>query len=217
MTNALPVVIETLGGATTVGAGPTQLAELLETLDIELFHAGVPVAFRAPVGHDSVVDALGKVELFAPEELRVLYGWHDGHVFGQRATVPRFPYIPLQDCVAKYRMQMAVLDELATESMTDSTEDFDWGAPRGWMRLWGDNYAIAVECASSGDEPPRLRSTTEDFWWASRLRQVVSLCTVVTWLIDGIRLGGHVWDPDQGIWLLDWGQVPTLQRKYGFV
>jgi hypothetical protein len=216
----LPDVRESVRGAEVVGASPELLHSLLQVLEDELDARGVPRELSPGADRDSIRVGFESTGLKLPIELEVLFSWHDGHPLSGPEVIPRFPFDSFEGDLEAYRRVISVFEGMAQADglSPDQTEDFDWGAGAGWLRLWRDNYTWAVDCSLEPEAPPLVRATGEDFRFAAPpSRQVVSLCTPVVWIIEGLRSDAHVWIPESQSWQLNAERLPALQRKYGFV
>lgn len=211
MTNALPEIRIGADGPEAVAASPEMLADLLATLESEVARAGVPVGqwLSPPATESDLKAALAESGLLLSAELAILYTWHDGALPGGHAALPRFPFEPYLVSLDRYRIRRA-----NDEQFEDQLGFGGWGDPAGWLPLVADSFTRVVDCTDPDGRPPLVRSTEPDFAGQRPLAQGRSLCTLVTWWIEGIRSGAHTWQADRRIWLLDEVKLPALQREY---
>lgn len=196
------------------GATATMLKSLLGELDEILASKGIPVEDWLNPGLDSQTITLKLTEhnLGAPKELLALYGWHNGYASNLGArSVPRFPFDPLDTALSTYQMVTNILEEEVRQSGQD-IHSFDWGAPPGYLSLTSGQYNIAVNCQADPSEPVQIHFTFPEFWETPNLGRAVSLCTLVTWWIEGIETGAHVWDTSLQDWQTHQDLLPDLQR-----
>ena len=222
MTVELPDIVLGPEGPLALKANPALLTELLKVLESEALQAGVPVSERLADGTTAALAraAFRSVGLEAPNELIALYEWHDGSSSPLPSAIPRFHFTSVEATIEGYLEKERNLREILRQEglhETSSTEDYDWGAPTGWVALVPEQYTLAVGCTRSPDSAPLIRRTEVDFGLNTPLSQGVSLCTIVTWWIVGIRSGAHVWDSALGAWQLNESQLPALQREYRLI
>jgi hypothetical protein len=216
----LPNIADTRNGPMAVGSSPSLLANLLEAYEIELIAAGAPLRDWLQPGLDRVetVRKLNDAGLAAPQELVIWYGWHNGAVESPtqplaRRALPRFTFGSIERVVARYRQGVDFINSPAFESMSLDRESYEWGAGEGWLRIVDDNYGCAVDCTGPAGQAPRLHYATEDFGMpgSESLYQAVSLCTLVTWWIDGLRNGAYQWNAENQWWDEDTSLLPASQ------
>ena len=200
-------------GPMAKGSSPELLVELLAELDREVApHVG---SLRAQPGTsaDEVRRSIGQFGLEAPDELVVLYGWHDGITPKRKSPYPDFG-------ITSLRVSCIGYDTRHTGFLRDSptAEDIDaitWGGGPGWFPLYPAQYTIVVDCNGPADVSPRVRFTDiefEDKQFPRISGQAVSLCTVITWRIEGIRSGVYTWNTQNGEWDTDWNYMTPAQR-----
>jgi hypothetical protein len=99
----------------------------------------------------------------------------------------------LAECVHAY---------LDPEGLTKGSEDWQWNPD--WIRIMGDANGLAICCAAPADNAPLVRGLSWTGEYGTQptqtLRQVVSLCTPVTWWIDSLRNGWYRWNADSNAW-----------------
>lgn len=189
----LPETIRTANGLTAEGASPALLGQLLDEYASELKtrSPGIYGALQPGLLAAQIEDALGRINLTPPDELIVWWGWRDGFrpMFGHGL---RHGQLRLETAIATYKNE-----DLGTELE-------EWNP--NWIRVGGTgNDGDAVSCAPSED-PPLVRAVstwdigTQPF--EDTIRQVVSLCTPVTWWLTAIKEGWDQYNPTTGFW--DW-------------
>jgi hypothetical protein len=103
---------------------------------------------------------------------------------------------------------MSGLEWAVTDSVgiPRGTEPFQWNPT--WVRLGWDKIALAADSAST-----RVRVVTYEngTWEPTSSTEVLSLCTAVTWFIEALRIGGHIWRPETG----EWDRDPELIDPIG--
>lgn len=210
----LPKIEDSTRGPQAVDASAKLLDELLGELESKLLTLGVPVSEWLNPGLDptTITDKLAEHGLGAPEELLTLYGWHNGIASNLGAgAIPRFPFNPLETALSNQDIRVQVLERLAAESGRDLL-DFDWGSPPGFLSCISDQYTIAIDCQGDPIESPQIHFTFPEFWYTPDIGRAVSLCTLVTWWIEGIESGAHERDASAKNWILHQELLPPLQR-----
>ena len=208
-----------------VGSSPELLKELLDEFEqLCRERTGPEVWEDLPGGtpEHEVRSALADVGLVAPDELVVLFGWRSGV---DRYPPKDFPHpIPslslptLQQAVDAY---LEWLDMIQSWDDPEERKWATWGWGEGWFPLSLDNWRVVIDCSPPGDRPPLVRNAIPEFPIdedpPSR-GQIVSLCTYVNWLIEGIHSGGLLWDAALRCWVLGRNDaIPAAQRAAGFV
>ena len=220
----LPEVIRTHYGPFAPSASPRLLSELLTEFERAASAAGAPTQDWLAEGIDAsvVFSKMSAVGLIANDELVAWFGWHNGirGIGGAGArVVPFFSPASLDEGIARYRN--LVLDFIIPANGTIGANPNDMkGAGFGWLNLCSDNYGFAVACRSEARYTPLVRHV-EDEWddpGAKDKLQIVSLCTLVTWWIQGIRDAAVVWDPSTQTWSYpESKKLPPLQVEKWFV
>lgn len=208
-----------------VGSSPQLLKELLNEFEqVCREHTGPEVWEDVPGGtpEHEVRSALESVGLFAPDEVIVLFGWRSGLVRYPPKDfphpLPRLAPPTVEQCVGAYLEWLEMI-----ESWDDPEERkwASWGWGEGWLPLGLDNYRVVVDCSRPGGDAPRVRNATTGFPVDEdppRSGQILSLCTYVHWLIQGVHSGHHVWDASLRAWILGSNEaVPAAQREAGFL
>jgi len=197
MFNPLPATIGTAVGPSVEGASPTLLSELLMEMETELRRQGVPVdEYLRPPAPISVVRAgFEECGLDPPLEALAWFGWHDGPTRAPNShkVMPMFLGWSLAESVRAY---------LDPKGQPKGREDWQWD-PR-WLQIMGDGNGLAIFCGDAPDKAPLVRGITVDREYGTQpsqtLRQVVSLCTPVTWWIDALRHGWYRWNKHANAW-----------------
>ena len=194
----LPATYSTLAGFTVQGASAEMLAELLRAYDFELSKRSFPVtdAFMPGLSRSEIQDALEAEGLTPPEELLVWWSWHNG--------------VRLDVSTGWRRPQMSLGRALGMRAEDDlGLEPHQWDP--AYIRVAGEGTksSIAVSC-SPVSPPPLVRAAAPEFGGtqgATNGRQVISLCTPVTWWLLALAKGWSIYDPSDG-WEVDDEQVP---------
>lgn len=210
--------VDTDDGPMLQGACPELLVDLLEQLDDEARRAGAIIeSWVAPgVQEDVVRERLAAVGLSMPAEVAAWFAWHNG--FTSSAPVgspyPNFGNVSLERAIDGHRRLASFLADLAPDD--GPAEVYEFGTGPGWLRLSGETIGLAVDC-STDDALPRIRFSSEDFFWEPVRYRARSLCTWVAGRLYGIRNGAYEWDPSVSRWRIDKGLLlhPT-QREAGF-
>jgi len=203
----IPEIAMTPDGPTVEGASAELLSELLGEYQREAErHVGL---FEMPAGlaESDVRGALQYVGLACPDELVVLFGWHNGSAPNSSRPSPfdRIPPVPLrytslQECITAYQGWR--------ENDAESLEaGFSGGAGPDWLPLAGGFATIAVRCAND-QGAPLVKSTSAD----ASAHQVRSLCTLIAWQIQGMASGAYSAD-ENGVWEADFSKFTRLQRE----
>lgn len=188
------------------------LEDLLRALEVELVTHGVPVNEFLKPGADprSIRAEFASSGLIAPAEAVAWFEWHDGRyeVPGSEEALPVF--------------EAWSLDYLRAEREDPHSQrrgygEWDWNP--GWIHLMGDQTALAMCCTAPPDENPLVRMVSTDGFNGTQdhqtARQVVSLCTPVTWWIDSLRRGFYTWDAKASAWIRHSAAQPLIRSVYG--
>jgi hypothetical protein len=141
--------------------------------------------------------------LACPDEIVVWFGWHNGVrlVNGRRwGGIPLFLPHSLDESLHIYDLNRAELERAYEEGV--DYELATYGAGEGWIQLDPLSESIAVECISSGPQPPRVRWANADFadpYFSGKFR-AVSLCTVVSSWIESAGRGAFSWIQSEHRW-----------------
>ncbi len=210
-----PEIADSVLGPSARGASAKMLKSLLRELGEVIASKGIPIDEWLNPGLDSatISNKLEQHDLGTPEELTTLYGWHNGFAsnLGARA-IPRFPFSPLEIALENYEVGVQVLEKFARDKRREIL-GLDWGSPPGFLPLISDNYTIAVDCQGDPANPPQIHFTFPEFWETPNLGRAVSLCTMVTFWLEGIESGAHEWDPSTQNWILHQELLPPLQKE----
>ena len=203
----------TPGGPRATGASPAMLTELLLEFEETVAHAGAPIreALRRGLSRDEVQSKLASVGLQANEEIVSWFAWRNGpreelHLAAYK-VLPTFSIASLENAIVSYQKLVLEWDSPILPSPKPPYEP-DWyqGIIRpGWLLLSEENWGFAARCDGDPSEPPLVRQGTDDPfdpYFEGKL-QAVSLCTLVTWWIEGIANGAYVWDAAAK----EWGDV----------
>jgi hypothetical protein len=199
----LPATYLTMAGFTVEDASSDLLAELLDAYDFELKARAAPVweALLPGLSRGEIEDRLGQAGVEPPEELIVWWTWHNG----LRPGVPN----------ALRRPQMSLEFSLALRADDDlGLEPHQWDP--AYIRVAGEGAksSIAVSCATPVP-PPLVRSVAWEFGGtqgAGIHRQVISLCTPVTWWLLALSKGWTTFDPSDITWDIDDDAFPYEWR-----
>lgn len=218
---SLPPIVKKPDGYMAEGSSPALLAELLSVLEQEISTAGAPFRdwARPGIEGDVVADELSKVGLVASPELIVWFGWHNGFIDPPRpeggSPMPNCVLTSLEAAVQIYREW--VLDMVRPTGVEWDDVDLEWGAGKGWLRLVASTVGLAIDCTGNFGGPPKLHYASEDFAYEGQdVYRAVSLCTFVTWQIEGIRNGGYVWSNEKKRWFGETSKMPSTQRAARF-
>jgi hypothetical protein len=222
MITKLPVIILTDNGPMAQGSSPELLRELLETYEYECDRMGSPIkrALASGIPEKQVREMLAEVGLVANDEVVTWFGWHDGvstEIDFEISVhaMPDFVAAPLFYAIQRYRDMVL---EFEPPYGTDVPwEYFMFGAGEGWLMLIDSNRGCAIDCFAELDRstPPRIRSASENFLesGSERLYRAVSLCTLVTWWLEGLRTGAYIWDESEQHWKVDPYLEPASRRN----
>lgn len=135
----------------------------------------------------------------------LLAGLLDAYEFdspGLVAVLPAFEALPLKAVSMQYR------------SSRLGPCEWDWNPT--WVQVMGDKYGLAISCADDPDQPPLVRSVEDSAGTADWQTdyQVVSLCTPVTWWIQGMRRGWYQYDQSTHAWNRDRTDIPQQVLMY---
>jgi hypothetical protein len=200
------------GASDSEGFGRSALTKLLEEYFDEIDRAGAPTRrFLRPGLSDEAISAtLSEIGLEPPEELLAWYGAFDGitAAFWGEPFMP-FPYHSphaLSEAVRLYRQQGSI--------MGYGSDAWLWNP--SWLQIADPVHSISVNC------DPRLRVLrvrlvgddrhTQDTPDAAKY-EVESLCTPVSWWIQGIRAGYYYWSPERRIWLIEHSNNPFTKEQ----
>lgn len=175
--------VETSSGLQLRDAGPSRLTALLRDFDQLLAGIGVDLdTVLAPgLSAPEVRRLFASVDLIAPDELVVWYGWHNGlRVSTENTYLGLSPFVLPADLawsIADYRYQLAETVPIGL-----------WSS--GWLCMESDGGALAVYCSGNAADLPRIRRQhveAYDFLEQSADHQIVSLCTMVALWMDALR------------------------------
>lgn len=206
----LPTIEFIDGIATAQRSSSEMLRELLGVLDHELERRGLPVksSMRDGLAPSAVEDAFNVAGLSAPEEVIIWFGWHNGsRIKGQ--PLPNLYPVSLEEAMKIHALMQQV---------PEAEDPNEWSAfaGHGWLRLGSETLDVAIDCRTPA-ELPLLRQPSFDFDEQTGQRQARSLCTWVTWRIQGLRNGAYgQFSPEQGSWAFDPGLVDRTQLQADF-
>jgi hypothetical protein len=208
----LPDTIGSPDGPTVEGASAELLGELLRELDRELEKAGFPVSRFLSTGTSEgrVRDSLANLGLVAPDELVAWFTWHDGREPSEqgRYFVPGFSLWSLAKVVSSYQ---------DPDYEPHGIEEWEWDP--GWLHFAGPNVGLAMRCDGDPADPPLVRNVASDSEFGTQpdqtSRQVVSLCTPVTWWIDSLQQGWYEWNSGVGRWHSDETKQSSIRALRG--
>lgn len=213
MNMELPTINLTTEGPLAEGSSPELLSRLLREYEAEArAHVGHVSGALPGLSRDEIVTQFAEVGLVPPEELVTLFEWHNGVAVGQPNPFPRLGFTPLAELCRNYSSRQRMFEQFDDEDLQFVT----WGAGPGWFPLVPTQYTLVVDCARNPQLPPRVRFTDIEFDENQSPRisgQIVSLCTLVIWWIDGIRSGAHTWNDGTQYWETDDALLPELQRQ----
>jgi len=195
----------TPSGLTVQGASPEMLLELLDAYSFEVQRQDRDFwsTFQTGLSRAEIVDRLQAVDLEAPEELLTWWTWRNGFRTGVN------PDVTLPQMSLEFALKLRDKDEMGLE------ED-EWNP--AWIRVAGysSQDAMAVRCVPG--EQVLVRATSADDSGTQdheTSRQVVSLCTPVSWWLLGIAKGwshwdGKFWAIDQSLFPYEWQLTDLL-------
>lgn len=202
----LPKTIATPSGYSVEGASAALLVTLLEEYGSELQERGVPVAEGLARGVDvqHTRSTFAELGLVPPQEVEVWFGWQNGAVAFEGRSVwllPRIEPWSIRTVVDSY------------SGRERGSETWEWH-PR-WVQLAGEKEGIAVWFSEDPLDPPLVRAIEwgEGMQPGDPSKEVVSLCTVVTWWLDGLRSGRYTWDRDTWSWATENPKVADPRNK----
>jgi hypothetical protein len=208
----LPDTIGTDRGPSVDGASPALLSELLLALELEMRGQGVPVEryLRAGLSARDVEAGFRQCGLRAPDEAIEWFGWHDGPArgLGGDNVMPMFMGWSLAESIQAY---------LDPNGQPHGSEDWQWDPL--WIQIMGDANGLALDCSPNQAIGPRVRGLTWDRKYGTQpdqtLRQVVSLCTPVSWWIDALRHGWYRWNARGNGWEdVDHSKQPRIRALH---
>lgn len=223
----LPKIEQTFLGPRAIPSDALFLRDLLQELDAVVSAAGAPVesSLNPGIGEEEVAELLASVGLRPNSELVEWFGWHNGITARGEgpwhpAALPGIMPASLQTLVIRYRSSVFEFVVPSDGEVEMDPRCFSYGLGHGWLSLEADNYTrYAVSCHGEYDAVPLIRRAGPEFMdraWDDRL-QAVSLCTPVTWWLEGIRSGAHVWNVDEQRWNQPvHSLLPESQRQAGF-
>jgi len=213
----LPSITVTAEGPAVENPSPALLAHLLGEFEVESrAHVGHADGALPGLPRTEVTNAFADIGLVPPEELIVLFGWHNGVSVGHPSPFPRLGFTPLAELCRNYTSRQRMFEQFDEDDLQYVT----WGAGPGWFPLVPTQYMLAVDCTREPDMAPRVRFTDIEFdelETPRRSGQIVSLCTLVTWWITGMRSGAHTWNDGTQYWETHDALLPELQRQFGVV
>jgi hypothetical protein len=209
--DSLPETTGSHRGVSVLGASADLLKDLLETFEYQLRKAGVPVdqLLRPGASRAAVQEEFRSSGLNAPEEVIALLGWHNGRY----ETIEAASALPV---FSVRSLEYLAADRKRAVSRPIGFGEWEWNP--NWVHVMGDQFGLAVCCSDDPENPPLVRSTDDDGAgqtqdWQTE-RQVVSLCTPVTWWIDSMRRGWYVWNKESGTWHRDQQAQPVVRAIY---
>ena len=212
MLDPLPETVGTPAGPSVEGASAPLLSELLAAFERELRAQSVPVDdyLRPGVPASEVQAGFEECGLQAPLEALAWFGWRDGptRTPNSHLVMPMFMGWSLAECVRAY---------VNPKGQPKGNEPWQWD-PR-WLQIMGDANGLAIFCGGAADEAPLVRGLTQDREYGTQpdqtLRQVVSLCTPVTWWIDALRHGWYRWNVGANAWEdVDHSKQPRIRALH---
>jgi hypothetical protein len=221
MITTLPVIILTEDGPMAQGSSPELLRELLETYEYECDRMGSPIerALAPGISEQQVRATLAEVGLVANDEVVTWFAWHDGERDDlEDPSLDAMPqFLPASLFYAVKRYRDSVLEFEPPYGTDVPWEYFMFGAGEGWLMLMDSSRGCAIDCFAELDRstPPRIRSASENFLesGSERLYRAVSLCTLVTWWLEGLRTGAYIWDESEQHWKIDPYLEPASRRN----
>lgn len=216
----LPEIVTTPNGPMAVGSSPHLLKELLAEFDQQATRSGCPLDdFTLPgVSPDTVTSSLATIGLAAPDEIVIWFGWRNGGT-GFAHAYPRFVPASLDRAIAQYQLHQELASGLAAAD-PDNRDIYEGGAGPGWLPLYEDAHGCAALCTENSDAPVPIHYANTGFAEraarAAGLFEAVSLCTIVTWWIDGIVSEAVWWDSEARRWDYDPSRLPPTQRAAHF-
>ena len=192
------LVRETPQGWSLEGASPARLRELLDTFTHKLADRGIDCDHLLNPGAsaEEVKAGFASVDLVAPDELVVWFGWHNGlRENGNHQWFGHVPFVfpmTLKWCIDDYKYQLAEGIPLGV-----------WTA--GWFALEAE-VGLAVFCGADPADSLLVRKPdpeSGDSLDVPSVNQLVSLCTLVTWWIDALDAGYATPGVDAWDWKYD--------------
>jgi hypothetical protein len=212
LTISLPETIGTSHGPSVDGASAVLLTELLSILESELRRQGIPVDdyLRPGAPEADVLAGFEKCGLEAPDEAVAWFDWHDGPVRSPEShkVMPMFMGWSLDETVRGY---------LNPKGAPKGFEEWHWNP--SWIQIMGDANGLAIRCEADRTASPLVRGLTWDGTHGTQgeqsLRQVVSLCTPVTWWIDSLQHGWYRWNAAGNAWEnVDHSKQPLIRALH---
>jgi hypothetical protein len=208
-------VLQTKDGPSFEGASADSLRELLGELESLLRSQGVRVDEDLAPGlaRDDVRHRFDAARLPVPDEAVEWFAWRNGQTAAAMAqkresAIPVFSFWSLDEVLAARRTLEG--------SRLFGSEEWQWSPD--WLHLIGDNNGVAMSMAAGRSRAPLIRgleisdpNTAPDF----TERQVVSLCTPVSWWIEDLRSGVIGWNAREGIWDMRLNELPLWRRRMG--
>jgi hypothetical protein len=200
----LPILLLTGEAPTVAPAGADVLSELLGIWEDELRRHRFPVSSATSRGlpPDQVAERLEGAGLTASPELIAWFSWKNGQPMHNN-TPPLVPGIWMSG------IEWAVND---TAGAPRGTDPFQWSPT--WIRLGWDKITLAADSATTR---VRVFDYEQDTWEPTSHTEVLSLCTAVTWYIEALRSGGHIWKPEIGEWDRDPELIDPIGRAHMYL
>jgi hypothetical protein len=195
----LPKTTRTPLGFTVEGAGAELLEDLLKQYEFELGRQSPAIvdAMQPGLPAAQIEDEIGALGLTPPREAIVWWRWRNGFRPMVRHGL-KHAQLRFEDSIKFYRRA------------TLGTAVEEWNP--NWLRIaGGGNEGDAISCAEMAAAPLVRSVSTFDLGTQDDeepLRQVVSLCTPVTWWLLAIAKGWDYWNPITGLWSWDDEQYP---------
>jgi hypothetical protein len=120
------------------------------------------------------------------------------------SVLPNFPLSRLESAIEWYKLDRGV-----------HADTSDMGTGDGWLRIVDDVRGCTISC--QGEEPPRIRYVNERFSLDVDLYRASSLCTLVSWWIDGLTAGAYEYTTHSGWTVVDHDALPREQVAHGWV
>jgi hypothetical protein len=213
----LPIVTQTRLGPSAEHPSVDLLRELLSELDKCLRQAGVPAdALRAGLHPDEISSKAAAAGLELHPEVVAWFVWRNGASPDRPDVVHALPQVrlaSLDEALARYVDTQEML-----ESWSDDPElrEMHWGRDTGWLALVDESTGLTVEASAPPERSPGIHNAHNMFTLETDTGRAVSLCTYVTWLVEGLQAGAHDYSAVSGLWGSDMNKMPSSQVRAQF-
>ena len=213
----LPIITQTSLGPSVEHPSVDLLRELLPELDKRLRQAGVAAdALRAGLRSEEISFKAAAAGLEPHPEVVAWFEWRNGASPERPDVVHALPQVrlaSLDEALARYADTQEMLESWADDP---ALREMHWGRDTGWLALVDDGAGLTVEASAPAERSPGIHNAHSMFTLEPDTGRAVSLCTYVTWLVEGLRAGAHDYSPASGLWGSDMNKMPASQVRAQF-